>query len=217
MNERQKGIIFDLDNTLLHSHIDFSGMKKTVAQWLMDQGVLDSTQDSSIYTTSQLINQAKASGHLSLEQENNIWQLIGKFEEDGMQGATLEDGVKDTLAQLKSQDCSLFVLTNNAYQAAITALQETGIHSYFRKVYGREQVPALKPSPSGIQRIIREHHPIISQNNWLMIGDSWIDGKAAHHSGIPFLLYNGRESDLKVHQVPTKAHIKHFQDIIKYI
>ena len=51
MNERQKGIIFDLDNTLLHSHIDFPGMKKTVAQWLMDQGVLDSTQDIRQHTT----------------------------------------------------------------------------------------------------------------------------------------------------------------------
>jgi phosphoglycolate phosphatase len=212
MNIKDQGIIFDLDNTLLNSHIDFPGMKKSIAQWLIAQGALSQNQDIQLCTTSQLINQAKASGLLSLEQENQLWQFIGEFEEKGMRGATLEEGVKDTLAQLQRK-AHLFVLTNNAEQAARTALKETGIESYFVKLYGREQVPALKPSPAGIQLIMKEH-PNIRQEHWLMIGDSWIDGKAAQESGIPFLLYKGKEKDIQQHQIRPLAHITHFSQIL---
>lgn len=215
MKKGQKGIIFDLDNTLLHSHIDFPGMKNRVAQWLIEQGALDINQDIGLKTTSQLINQAKAKGLLSGEQEQEVWKLIGKFEEEGMQGAILEEGVTTSLEQLKTK-ASLFVLTNNAEQAARTALRETGIASYFAKIYGREQVPALKPSPAGMELIIKEY-PIISSEHWLMVGDSWIDGKAAQECGVPFLLYKGKESNLQVHQVQTKAHIRDFREILKYI
>jgi phosphoglycolate phosphatase len=215
MDDREKGIIFDLDNTLLHSRIDFPGMKSSVAQWLIQQGALDKTRNIGLYTTSQMINQAIEKKLLSEEQEQEVWQLIGKFEEEGMEGAILEEGVIPCLKQLKAK-ASLFVLTNNAEQAARKALQETGIAAYFVKIYGREQVPSLKPSPLGMEQIINEH-PNIPRENWLMIGDSWIDGKAAQDCGLPFLLYKGRESDLQVHQVQAKAHIQDFQEILKYI
>jgi phosphoglycolate phosphatase len=107
-----------------------------------------------------------------------------------MHGAALEPYTQEILAYLADHSITLSVLTNNAHEAALLALQELGIDHWFALIAGREQMRALKPSPSGITYIL-QHFPQITPGSWMMIGDSWIDGMAAQRAGIPFLAYKG--------------------------
>jgi len=43
MNKPIKGIIFDMDNTLLRSNIDFEAMKKETFAFLSTKGILPTT------------------------------------------------------------------------------------------------------------------------------------------------------------------------------
>lgn len=209
------GIVFDLDNTLLRSHIDFPGMKSEVARWLREHGALDPRTSLIHHTTSQLINLAKGKGLLSQQKEEEVWKLIGKFEEEGMRGAVLEEGAKEMLEKLHDSYI-LAVLTNNAYIAALHALQETEIASYFTYILGREQVLALKPSPLGLGAILHSY-PEQSGDAWIMVGDSWIDGKAAQENGVPFLSYKGKEDDFFYHKIESVGRLTHLQDIFLYL
>lgn len=208
----KKGIIFDMDNTLLQSRIDFPGMKKAVFDLLVQHQLIDSALDYTKHSASQLIDFGRHSGRITDEIEAAIWDTIVAYETEGMHGASLEDGAAEVLNVLKSR-YTLVILTNNARSAALQALEETGIIDAFDQIAGREQMTMLKPSPSGIHFIL-EHYPNIPAVQWIMIGDSWIDGKAAQDGGVSFLAYQSDPADMAAHGVTPVAIIKHLRELL---
>lgn len=211
-NQFLQGIIFDMDNTLLKSSIDFSKMKQTVFRLLSDFGLCDPTLDWQSKTASQLIELGRQSGRLTAGMEQRIWDEVGLIERDGMHGARLEDNVADVLAQLKQRH-HLVILTNNAHIAAVEALRETGIADMFDAIVAREQMTALKPSPSGILAILADY-PHLAADAWTMVGDSWIDGKAAQDANVPFIAYQAKPEDMERHQVKPIAWIQNCSELL---
>jgi phosphoglycolate phosphatase len=209
--EKQRGIIFDMDNTLLRSSIDFAGMKKAVADLLIKRGRLDVDMDTSTHTTSQVIELARLNQPFTDELNRDVWETVERFEKEGMEGAALEEHVTAVLAQL-SPHFALTVLTNNARSAACKAFEETGITHYFSVIAGREQMQALKPSASGVLYILGELSSI-PLSNWVVIGDSWIDGKAAADAGISFISYKAKPEELQKRGVIPAASIQSFLEI----
>lgn len=182
---KQAGIIFDMDNTILSSRIDFAKMKQTTLLTLKEWQAVPA--DWQIMTTSQLVDKAVASG-LSPEQENILWQKISDIEWEGLHKAVLEPGVSLMLEAL-GEDFYLTLLTNNMHDAAVDTLRDLGVADYFSYVAGRGQVPFLKPKADGILQVMA-HFPNIKQADWLAIGDAWIDAAAAQEAGIAFAAYN---------------------------
>jgi phosphoglycolate phosphatase len=184
-----KGVIFDMDNTLLKSRINFKAMKEELHNYLVEQKLLPhhllSFDD---HTCSTLIGLAMKEG-VSQYQDSQIWSIVQKHEVQGMVGAGLEKGALELLNKLHGQ-YTLVILTNNAQVAAEKALKDTCIFSLFKLIVGRESMLELKPHPSGVEFIL-EMFPDILKDEWLFIGDSWIDGKAAQGAGVSFINYCG--------------------------
>jgi phosphoglycolate phosphatase len=109
----------------------------------------------------------------------------------------------------------LYILTNNAYAAAQEALVETGISDYFTEIVAREQMTQLKPSPSGVHYILRQQ-PQWPLEAWVMIGDSWIDGKAAQDAGIRFLSYQGKLGEMEQRGVKPVATVKSLRELLNH-
>lgn len=214
--ERHKyGMIFDMDNTLLQSNIDFMGMKQAIFALLVKDGLCESDLDWQNHTASQLIEMGRQSGKMEQEIERRIWKTVAEFEKRGMHGAHLEPYVTEVLERLCG-DCHLVVLTNNACVAAQEALRETGIDHYFDHIVGREQMAALKPSPSGINYILT-HYPDVPVERWMMVGDSWIDGKAAQDGRVAFAAYKGNHNEMKKNQVFPNVCITDMRDLLKNV
>ncbi|GEN36663.1 HAD family hydrolase [Aneurinibacillus danicus] len=209
------GLIFDMDNTLLQSNIDFAGMKRAVFELLTESELCKPDLDWRSYTASQLIEMARQSGRLRKETEVRIWDTVAEFEKEGMHGAKLEPYVTEVLDQICG-DCHLVVLTNNACVAAQEALKETGIGHYFDYIVGREQMTALKPSPSGVHYILR-HYPDVPAERWMLVGDSWIDGKAAQDGGIKFAAYKGSGEDMKKKGVYPVARFTDMRELVNLL
>lgn len=209
-----KGIIFDMDNTILQSHIDFLAMKTEIFEFLVKQRVLPSTFPYEEHTSSTMIEQAKLFG-IDDVQMKRIWEIASKHEIKGMDGVGLEQGVQDLLFELKDK-LKLVVVTNNAYEAAIKALQLTQIIHYFDLIVGREQMSALKPSPSGFQHVL-DYFQHIPAGQWISIGDSWIDGKASTEAGIRFISYRTSMDVMVEKGVRADGRIEQMLDLKKYI
>ncbi|MFD2370389.1 HAD family hydrolase [Brevibacillus sp. GCM10020057] len=211
---RAKGIIFDMDNTLLKSRINFAEMKRAVFRLLAEHGCCQPDLDWTSHTASQLIEIGRQSAQMTQALEEKMWAAVTEIEKEGMHGAVLEEHAVEVLEELR-QRCSLYILTNNARAAAMEALQRTGIAHFFADVVGREQMAELKPSPSGVRCILRQQRewPVEA---WTMVGDSWIDGKAAQDAGIRFVAYQGKEGEMANHGVHPLATIQSLRELLPY-
>lgn len=209
---KQQGIIFDMDNTLLQSRINFADMKEAVFRLLVRHQLCDPELDYRKHTASQLIELGRKSGRITDEIEALVWNAVVAFETEGMQGAVLEEHAEEVLDSLKHH-FHLVILTNNALSAALEALKETGIAHYFDLIAGREQMTMLKPSPSGIHFIL-EQYPDIPAEQWTMVGDSWIDGKAAQEGSVRFIAYQGKPLEMERHEVVPTAYINNLRELL---
>ncbi|MFP3387389.1 HAD family hydrolase [Brevibacillus sp. SIMBA_040] len=209
----QKAIIFDMDNTLLQSRINFLEMKRAIFQIWVENDICEPALEWQGYTASQLIEIGRRSERMTAELEAHMWAAVTAIEKEGMHGAVLEAHAADVLAKLH-QSYRLFILTNNAYAAAQEALNETNIIHYFDEVVAREQMTTLKPHPSGITYILKQY-PDLPVSAWTMIGDSWIDGKAAQDGHVRFVAYHGKRDEMERHGVVPQAFITDLRELLK--
>jgi len=205
-----QGIIFDMDNTLLKSNIDFDKMKKAVYDFLLAEDLIQECSTWKDKTASQWIEAGREHpGFRSIESK--VWKLVEEIEAEGMKGAELEPFAPDLLNHLKKQEKMVAILTNNAYSAAREALEELSIFHLFDLVAGREHMETLKPSPSGVHFIMNRWKEIYP-HKWVFIGDSWIDGMAAQKAGISFIAYQAEPRHLREKGITP---IKHVQNLIQ--
>lgn len=212
---RIKGIIFDMDNTLLRSNIDFEAMKQETFHFLNSRGILPGGFNVTNHTSSTIIEEAMKTGLMTEELLLEMWSIPMKFEIEGMKDADLEPGVIDILEQLKGH-YRLAIVTNNSNKAAEAALRDNSIYGYFDFVVGRESMGALKPSPDGF-RFILDQYSDISVEEWLSVGDAWIDGKASAAAGIKFISYRGDVERMKSRGVFPYASIKDIRELKDFV
>ncbi|MEG1538005.1 MAG: HAD hydrolase-like protein [Clostridiales bacterium] len=200
-------LIFDMDNTLLHSRIDFALMKQEVGRLLEEADITFDYQRP----VSDNLSVLQAQGVLFGELYQRIWNRIGEIENIGLQDALLEPGVEWVLAQL-SQKVALAVLSNNMDHMVHKCLHQLGVDHYFELICGREAVPALKPCPEGIGFMLDFFPQIVAAQTW-MIGDALIDAKASRGAGIGFIAYNRSRDEnwLKLDRAP-ELYLKGWDD-----
>lgn len=211
-----------MDNTLLRSSINFAAMKQAVFSFLVAEGIFseqffaDHKQFSlEQHTTSTLIAEAMLTEQMTDSMIAEMWEIVTQYEVAGMQGAQLEAGVTELLKQLTGV-YRLVIVTNNSEKAAQAALADNGIIDYFAAVIGRESMRAMKPSPSGFHTVV-ERFDDISREEWISVGDAWIDGKAAMEAGIAFIAYRGDLSKMHSMGVFPVANIQDIRQLKAYV
>ncbi|NEZ45009.1 HAD family hydrolase [Paenibacillus alvei] len=214
MKHQLKGIVFDMDNTILRSRIDFQAMKNETYQFLVSKEILPDGYSLDYHTTSTIIEEAIQTNRMTEELLNEMWDIAKKHEVYGMQGADLEPGAVEVLSELKGR-YHIAIVTNNSVEAAEIALRDNDIMEYFDFIIGREVMKALKPSPDGYLRVLDEFKH--SANEWLSVGDSWIDGKASISAGIRFIAYRSDKEKLKQMNVYPTAELSNLLELISLI
>lgn len=209
------GILFDMDNTLLNSRIDYAKMKADTHRFLADLGVVPDELDLTVHTTGTLIAEAMSTGLMREDWIRDMWDLVTAHEVKGMQGADLEPGVRELLDALEDH-LRLVVVTNNSQAAAREALVRNDVWHVFDGVIGRDQMPAIKPHPDGFLTAMARY-PEIAREHWLAIGDSWIDGKAAADAGIRFVAYRSDPVALEQNGVTAMAELTDIRDLLHYL
>jgi phosphoglycolate phosphatase len=219
MNQRpnRTTVIFDLDNTLVHSQIDFSAIRRDLGNLLLANGAVDLpivTSGPNRRSIGQIIELGQEyDARQGADLTGEMWRIVEAYEREGMRLASIEADAAPTLIELRRRGCLLGVLTNNAHTSALEALGKFGLLPYLDLVLGRENTPAMKPSPSGL--ITARDRLGSSANGLIMVGDSYLDGLAAKGAGCPFIAFRPRPGDLENHQIAPLAVISMLRELPK--
>ncbi|WP_018921779.1 HAD family hydrolase [Salsuginibacillus kocurii] len=209
------GWMFDMDQTLIASAINFDDMRQACIQELHLANVVLPEEVGEKPPPAQLIEAGrkyeKQYGNNGLVER--MYACVAACEMEGMKEAEAEAGAKELVSYL-SKEAELVVVTNNATESAITALRNNGLLSYFQAVYGRDRLQALKPSPDSVKKVLHDY-PMISAKDWVMIGDSWIDGKAANLAGVDFISYHA--ANLTENEIIPVLETESLHDLYQYL
>jgi phosphoglycolate phosphatase len=185
-------VVFDLDNTLVHSRIDFLGIRQAIIGRLLEVGALDAPPvDPRVRAIPEWLDLAAAHDP-ALAAE--LWTVVDRFEREGMLHGTVELDARATLDQLAGASLRLAVLTNNSLGSAEAALERFDLRAPLDLVLARDVVPALKPSGAGVAQA----HHALGGGPTVVVGDSYIDGLAAQRANVAarFVAFRANLSEL---------------------
>src|SRR5262249_5090298 len=123
-----RGVIFDLDGTLVDSGLDFDLMRQEM-QLPPGMFILE------------------AMSQLAEPRASQCREILAGREWQGAERATLMPGVVEFLAQLEQRGVRRAVLTRNSREIALATLKRLGLS--FDPVVAREDAPA-KPDPTAV-------------------------------------------------------------------
>jgi phosphoglycolate phosphatase len=171
-------VVFDLDNTLVHSHIDFLGIRSAVIARLLEVGALDQPPpDPRSRSIPEWLDLAAAH---DAQLASELWQVVDRFERDGMVHGSVDADARTTLDRLHAAGLRLAVLTNNSLGSAEAALDRFDLRAPFDLVLARDVVSALKPAGDGVAQA----HAALGGGPTYVVGDAYIDGLATERAGV---------------------------------
>ncbi|MCA9247026.1 MAG: HAD family hydrolase [Planctomycetales bacterium] len=159
-----RGILFDLDGTLVDSGLDFDQIRREMG---LPSGV-------PILETVETMSEDQALRHM---------QILDRHEQAGGERAVMVDGVATFLEQLDRAKIRRAIVTRNARQTTFDCLQRVGLQ--FDTVMAREDAPP-KPDPEALWMVCRAWE--IPPSDVLMIGDFRHDIEAGQSAGMRTVL-----------------------------
>ena len=198
--------VFDLDHTLVNSPLDLRAAAREMEAFVRERGVMLPPREHR-WSAPELFDLVRRdAAHLAEE----LLAIPVAHERRAMEQATLEPFAAEALAALKQLGFALAVWTNNDRVVADFVLSRFGLAPHLDLVVTRDDVARLKPDPDGL-RVVRARWPLAVRV--VVVGDSWVDGVAAHAGGVPFIAYRGDAAELDRRNVPVAARICSLLDL----
>ncbi|MFW9779003.1 MAG: HAD family hydrolase [Candidatus Heimdallarchaeota archaeon] len=201
MSETLKLIIFDLDDTLIRSNIDYMAIRLSIAELFDSPPTLKELSGTPILLV--LENLRKVHPERYLEGKRRIYET----EEEAANTAEGIDGAHTIPELLDRYQIYSAILTNNSRKGVEIYLNNPEL-VYLTKfeIFTRDDFSQAKPSPEGIETIINyfKNHVDrgITGDNTVYIGDSYIDALAADRACVRFVWFHSRK--IADHLFPTQ-------------
>jgi HAD superfamily hydrolase (TIGR01509 family) len=170
-----RGVIFDLDGTLVDSALDFDAMR--------DEMGLPAGQP--------LLEAIEA---LPRQEAQRCQAILARHEWEGANRATLMPGVADFLHELAERGMHRAIFTRNARDVALATLARLALD--FDTVVAREDAPA-KPDPTAVWQICAAWK--LAPNAVALVGDFRFDIEAGNRAGVRTVLYTAGGDPLPAH------------------
>ena len=188
---KTKGIVFDLDGTLINSPIDFLGMKHSIIELLEENGVEHGTLskfDTNILILEKTEKAWNTQKKSEIEREKirvKIEKIMNSYELEALSSIKEVNGVKESVRRLAEEGYKLAVLTRSHHAYAVEALKKINIYDYFNVILGREETPRPKPYADALKHAAKLL--CLSMDEIVYIGDNYIDFNSAINAGCRFI------------------------------
>jgi phosphoglycolate phosphatase len=191
---------FDLDHTLVNSPLDLAAMALDMRRLVeRANGPLPDRPDR--YRVGELIEHCRT--HVPAF-EPELWACALDHERRAVTQASLEPGALEALRGARAVGYKVALWTNNAREVTTIVLERFGLSPHFDLIVTRDDMRALKPDADG-WRVISGALGLA--DSAVVVGDSWVDGRAAAAAGVPFVAYRARAAELERWQVTPVAHL----------
>ena len=196
-----KGIIFDLDGTLIHTSINFTVMKERMISFLEEKGIPEGcltpkqTTVVIIATCDDILRKEGRAQKEIDEVHRKLEEIMNLGELEAIQDISGVDGVRDALQELREAGYKLAVLTRSHHAYAVEALRKISAIDLFDVILGRGETPKPKPYREAL-----EHTAMLlglDPRETIFVGDNHIDANSAVNAEVQFIgVKTGRRGDL---------------------
>jgi phosphoglycolate phosphatase len=188
-----RGILFDLDGTLISLHVDGAAFRNEIVYELSSGGfrmdLIDATAKG-VYVQ-DILDRARSQiedGLVNADYErvkSRTFRALDALEVEWIRHSRLLPGAEAILSRLSGErdvPVTLALLTNSGRAATKYALEGLGLSRYFAKSFTRDDVPAMKPRPDGITSALKSLG--LDRSEVLYVGDSPTDIIASKRAGV---------------------------------
>jgi len=191
LKKKIRGIIFDLDGTLIEAYeAIYLGLKEVFQQ-----------SGREIFSFNELKHYLQADLESTLHQffspeetQKNIPIMRKKYEEVYLDHTHFLDGAKEVIETLHNRGVMLGVASNKFGRFSRLALNHLKVSPYFKSVIGAGDVPRNKPFPDMIHAALRGMGLLAEEV--VFVGDTLTD------------IETGKEAGVDVYALPTGFHTR---------
>ncbi|MFC7288528.1 phosphoglycolate phosphatase [Herminiimonas glaciei] len=185
-----RGVIIDLDGTMLHTaqdlHIAINRMRAG-----LDLAPLDLETAISFVGkgAENLVRKTIGVDFSESEVERRFAEAMALFEQHYFdvngEFATAYPGVHEGLQEMRAKGLRLACVTNKPIAFTLPLLKKTGLHDYFEIIYGGDSFAKKKPDPMQLLQVCADFE--LAPAQIVAIGDSVNDSQAARAAGCKVL------------------------------
>jgi phosphoglycolate phosphatase len=182
---RVQAVVFDFDNTLIESRVDFVRMRQRVQDYIRERHPKIPVEDAR--TTMELLSRLESllgQGEVNeaLEEINRIMDLT---EMESEAKARLLGSVLGVLSALREMGLKIGLLTRSCREYTELVARREGIIEFFDAISCRSQGEPLKPDPRALTSLCELLG--VEPERILLVGDHAMDGECAIAAGALFV------------------------------
>lgn len=191
-DKRIKGVVFDLDGTLVHSRVDFRVMKARMFEVLIREGIPSSLLMEDMTTSKNL---ARVHHHLMANGMEHEWarvnsriiESMNRTEMEAVDGTLAVDGARKTLSWIRRSGSSIGLLTRGSREYAQAVLHHAGLDVGFDAMVCRDDFPESEAKPNGKAMTRMADMLGLHLRECLLVGDHLMDLQCASSASVPFV------------------------------
>jgi phosphoglycolate phosphatase len=185
-----RGVIVDLDGTMLHTaqdlHIAINRMRDGLGLAPLD---LDTAISFVGKGAENLVRKTIGVDFSPSDVELRFAEAMALFEKHYFdvngEFATAYPGVHEGLQEMQAKGLRLACVTNKPMAFTLPLLKKTGLHDYFEVIYGGDSFAKKKPDPMQLLQVCADFS--LTPAQIVAIGDSINDSQAARAAGCKVL------------------------------
>jgi HAD superfamily hydrolase (TIGR01509 family) len=210
-----KAVVFDLDDTLVESTVDFPKFKGLVIERIVSHG--ESRKDyGPNETVVAMINRYEArmreGGVPDKEIKRRLAELdkiMDEVEMERVSETVAYDGAARLLELLRKNEIKIGVLTRGCDEYANKALSKTGLLGLVDVLECRNSDTKPKPDPAAYLKLVAELG--VRKEETVFVGDHPLDALCAANAGVPFIAV--RTGDVPEESLRRAGSVEVFKDI----
>jgi len=209
LKKRIRGIIFDLDGTLLEAYeAIYIGLKEALQHFGRE---IFPFRDLRKYMKADL---DETLSHFFSPEEvpKAVPVMRKKYAEVYLDHTHFLDGAREVLERLRSQGIVLGVASNKFGRFSRGALLHLGVSDFFKSVIGAGDVPRNKPYPDMIQAALREMD--LFPEEIIFVGDTLTDIETGKQAGVDvYALPAGFYSKMELSEKKPRRILKNLKEL----
>jgi len=186
-----KAVIFDLDDTLVLSTVDYAKFKRLVIERigaLGDDPSEYSPNETIVAIVSRYEKRMRQSGVSEAEvrsRKAELDRIMDQVELEKVGDTRAIKGAVQLLEDLRSRGVKIGVLTRGCERYATAALLTSGLLELVDEVECRNSTTPAKPDPASYLRLVQRLN--VRKEDTIFVGDHPIDAQCAKNAGVPFV------------------------------